>query len=60
MATQGNATPKADQPRVTAGSLKKDTTFQHYNTEYRILRRTVDRWVVVVVGMLEGGSNGFA
>ena len=26
MATRGNVQPKADQPRVTSGSLKKDDT----------------------------------
>ena len=41
MATRGNVQPKADQPRVTQGSLKKDTgpNLQYRNTDIKTVGR---------------------
>jgi len=41
MATQANVQPKADQPRVTSGSLKKDTgpNLQYRNTSIKTVGR---------------------
>jgi hypothetical protein len=41
MATRGNVQPKADQPRVTAGSLKKDVspTLQYRATNIKTYGR---------------------
>ena len=41
MATKGNEQPKADQPRVTSGSLTKDTgpNLQYRNTSIKTVGR---------------------
>ena len=41
MATKGNEQPKADQPRVTSGSLTKDTgpNLQYRNTNIKTVGR---------------------
>ena len=43
MATTGNTQPKADQPRVTSGSLTKDTgpNLQYRNTSIKTVGRSM-------------------